>query len=133
MRATVRRWTGIPTCVGLGPTKTLAKLANAVAKRNPTFGGVCDLTHPAVRGAVLRAFAVEDVWGVGAATARKLAGLGVATAANLRDLDAALARRVGTVVLERVVRELRVSPAWGWSRCRRRARAWRSPAPSAGR
>jgi hypothetical protein len=107
MRATVRRWTGIPTCVGLGPTKTLAKLANAVAKRNPTFGGVCDLTHPAVRGAVLRAFAVEDVWGVGAATARKLAGLGVATAANLRDLDAALARRVGTVVLERVVRELR--------------------------
>ena len=107
MRATVRRWTGIPTCVGLGPTKTLAKLANAVAKRNPTFGGVCDLTHPAVRGAVLRAFAVKDVWGIGAATTRKLAGLGVVTAANLRDLDAALARRVGTVVLERVVRELR--------------------------
>jgi len=107
MRATVRRWTGIPTCVGLGPTKTLAKLANAVAKRNPTFGGVCDLTHPVVRSAVLRAFAVEDVWGVGAATTRKLAGLGVVTAANLRDLDAALARRVGTVVLERVVRELR--------------------------
>lgn len=38
MRSTVRRWTGIPTCVGIGPTKTLAKLANAVAKKNPTFG-----------------------------------------------------------------------------------------------
>ena len=40
MRATVKRWTGIPTCVDIGPTKTLAKLANAVAKKNPTFGGV---------------------------------------------------------------------------------------------
>jgi DNA polymerase V len=107
MRATVRRWTGIPTCVGLGPTKTLAKLANAVAKKNPVFGGVCDLTHPAVRGAVLRAFAVADVWGVGAATARKLAGLSVTTAAALRDLDPMLARSLGTVVLERIVRELR--------------------------
>src|SRR4051794_22144217 len=56
MRATVRRWTGIPTCVGIAPTKTLAKLANAVAKKNPIFGGVCDLSDPAVRRAVLRAF-----------------------------------------------------------------------------
>ena len=46
LRATVRRWTAIPTCVGLGPTKTLAKLANAVAKKNPVFGGVCDLMQP---------------------------------------------------------------------------------------
>src|SRR5690349_10973960 len=73
MRATVRRWTGIPTCVGIGPTKTLAKLANAVAKKNPTFGGVCDLSDPAVRRAVLRAFKVGDIWGIGAATTRKLA------------------------------------------------------------
>jgi DNA polymerase V len=62
IRSTVRRWTGIPTCVGLGPTKTLAKLGNAVAKKSPVFGGVCDLTDPAVRAAVLRAFPVEDVW-----------------------------------------------------------------------
>jgi nucleotidyltransferase/DNA polymerase involved in DNA repair len=106
MRATVRRWTAIPTCVGIAPTKTLAKVANAVAKKNPTFGGVCDLTDPAVRRAVLRAFPVKDVWGIGAATTRKLASLGVTTAAALRDLDAALARQVGTVVLERIVREL---------------------------
>ncbi len=44
LRATVRRWTGIPTCVGIGPTKTLAKLANAVAKKNPVFGGVVAFT-----------------------------------------------------------------------------------------
>jgi DNA polymerase V len=107
LRATVRRWTGIPTCVGLGPTKTLAKLANAVAKKNPAFGGVCDLSDPAVRAAVLRAFPVADVWGIVAATTRRLAALGVTTAGALRDLDPGLARKAGTVVLERVVRELR--------------------------
>lgn len=106
MRATVRRWTGIPTCVGIGPTKTLAKLANAVAKKNPTFGGVCDLSDLAVRRAVLRAFPVKEVWGIGAATTRKLMSIGVTTAAALRDLDATLARQIGTVVLERIVREL---------------------------
>ncbi|MGN8097944.1 Y-family DNA polymerase, partial [Methylobacterium sp. 22177] len=47
LRATVRAWTGIPTCVGIGPTKTLAKLANHIAKSVPVLGGVCDLTDPA--------------------------------------------------------------------------------------
>lgn len=107
MRATVKRWTGIPTCVGIGPTKTLAKLANAVAKKNPTFGAVCDLSDTAVRSAVLRAFPVGDVWGVGSATTRKLAAVGVTTAAGLRDLEPAQARQIGTVVLERLVQELR--------------------------
>ena len=63
IRAAVQQWTGIPTCVGIGPTKTLAKLANGVAKKNPVFGRVCDLSDPTVRQAVLRAFAVADVWG----------------------------------------------------------------------
>ncbi|HEY0138515.1 MAG TPA: Y-family DNA polymerase [Nannocystis sp.] len=110
MRSTVRQWTGIPTCVGLGPTKTLAKLANAVAKRNPAFGGVCDLTHEAVRSAVLRALPVGEVWGVGAATAGRLAALGVTTVAGLRDMEPKHARLLGTVVLERIVHELRGLP-----------------------
>ena len=107
LRATVRRWTGIPTCVGLGPTKTLAKLGNAVAKKNPAFGGVCDLTDERVRCAVLRALPVGDVWGVGPATRRKLEGVGVTTAGGLAALDPKHARRLGTVVLERVAAELR--------------------------
>lgn len=49
LRSTVQRWTGIPTCVGIGPTKTLAKFANHVAKKNPELGGVCDLTDAAMR------------------------------------------------------------------------------------
>ncbi len=110
MRSAVKRWTGIPTCVGIGPTKTLAKLANAVAKKNPTFGGVCDLSEANVRNAVMRAFRVSDVWGIGAATTRKLGAVGVTTAAALRDIDPKLARQLGTVVLERIVRELGGTP-----------------------
>ncbi len=106
MRATVSRWTGIPTCVGIGPTKTLAKLGNAAAKKNPAFDGVCDLSGEDVRTAVLRGFPVEDVWGVGHATAAKLAALGIATAAGLRDLPPKRARALGTVTLERTVLEL---------------------------
>ncbi|PZM34714.1 Y-family DNA polymerase, partial [Salmonella enterica] len=49
LRSTVQQWTGIPTCVGIGPSKTLAKFANHVAKKNPELGGVCDLTDAAVR------------------------------------------------------------------------------------
>src|SRR5437588_675696 len=52
VRKRVRRWTGIPTCIGVGPTKTLAKVANWLAKKRPEFGGVCDLRDPRVRGGV---------------------------------------------------------------------------------
>lgn len=106
LRATVARCTGIPTCVGIGSTKTLAKLANAAAKKNPAFGGACDLSAEAARDAVLRAFPIADVWGIGPATADKLAALGVATAAGLRDLSTRQARALGTVTLERTVLEL---------------------------
>jgi DNA polymerase V len=107
MRATVARWTGIPTCVGIAPSKTLAKLGNQIAKKNPAFGGVCDLSEEDVRAAVLHGFPVEDVWGVGSATATRLAALGVTTAASLRDLNPKQARALGTVTLERLVWELR--------------------------
>ena len=107
MRDQVRRWTTIPTCVGIGPTKTLAKIANATAKKNPLFDGVADLTDVSIRKFVLDRFAVADVWGVGRATAGKLMALGVTTAGQLRDMQMKQARSIGTVVLERLVAELR--------------------------
>ncbi len=106
LRATVARCTGIPTCVGIGPTKTLAKAGNAAAKKNPAFGGVCNLSAEDARDAVLRTFPVEDVWGIGPASAAKLAALGITTAAGLRDLSPKRARALGTVTLERTVLEL---------------------------
>lgn len=72
MRSTVGQWTGIPTCVGIGPTKTLAKLANHIAKKMPEVDGVCDLTETKVRDAWLRRVQLEDIWGVGPAGAARL-------------------------------------------------------------
>ena len=106
MRLAVRRATGIPTCVGIGPTKTLAKLANHAAKKNPIFHGVCDMMDRRVADYVMERVAAGDVWGIGSRTTEKLAGLGILTAAQLRDMPPALARKVGTVVLERTVQEL---------------------------
>lgn len=60
---------------------------------------------------MLDRFPVCDVWGVGSATARKLAELGVFTAGKLRDMPTKQARAVGTVVLERLVAELRGIPS----------------------
>jgi DNA polymerase V len=111
MRDQVLRWTTIPTCVGLGPTKTLAKLGNAAAKKNPLFDSVADLRDEAVRTWVLDRFAVGDVWGVGGATAAKLAALDIHTAGQLRDMPMKQARAMGTVVLERLVAELRGVPS----------------------
>jgi DNA polymerase V len=111
MRDQVLRWTTIPTCVGLGPTKTLAKLGNAAAKKNPLFDSVADLRDEAIRTWVLDRFAVGDVWGVGGATAVKLAALGIHTAGQLRDMPMKQARAMGTVVLERLVAELRGIPS----------------------
>jgi DNA polymerase V len=111
MREQVRQWTTIPTCVGIAETKTLAKLANAAAKKQERFGGVADLRDEAVRRDVMHGFPVEDVWGVGGATARKLNALGVTTAGMLRDMPMKQARAIGTVVLERLVAELRNVPS----------------------
>lgn len=106
MRATVHRWTGIPTCVGLGPTRVLAKAANHLAKKRADLDGVCDLTSGEARDRLLPFLAIEDVWGVGRASVAKLEAVGVHNAADLRAMDPRLARSLLTVVGERLVREL---------------------------
>lgn len=107
MREQVRLWTTIPTCVGIAETKTLAKLANRAAKTDPALGGVADLRDERLRREVMARIEVADVWGVGSATARKLLDLDIRTAAALRDMPMKQARAIGTVVLERLVAELR--------------------------
>ncbi|WP_352892875.1 Y-family DNA polymerase [Mesorhizobium sp. M0984] len=87
LRQTVRTWTGIPTCVGIGPTKTLAKLANRTAKNHPELNGVCDFSDRATREKYLPATPVGELWGVGAASAAKLKAIGVETVGQLRALE----------------------------------------------
>ena len=113
LRATVLRWTGIPTCVGIGPTKTLAKLANHIAKHEPELGGVCDLTDATTRAGWMRATKLEEVWGIGPASARKLRALGCDTVADVAAIDPRPARKSLTVVGERLVYELRGMPCIG--------------------
>lgn len=110
LRERVRRWTGIPVCVGIGPTKTLAKAGNKAAKRG---AGVVDLSDPEIRDAVLRALSADDVWGVGTRWGRRLAGLGIETAADLRDAPADLILRHFGVVLAKTQRELQGHPCEG--------------------
>lgn len=107
LRDKVHRWTGIPNCIGIGPTKTLAKAANKAAKSG---AGVMDLGERATREAILREFPIGDIWGVGRRLAPKLALLGIETAADLRDAPADdILARFG-VTLARTQRELQGHP-----------------------
>ena len=107
LRTRVHRWTGIPNCIGIGPTKTLAKLANKAAK---TGTGVVDLGDRAARDALLARFPVEDLWGVGRRLAPKLVAMGVRTAADLRDAPADDILAKFGVTLARTQRELQGHP-----------------------
>ena len=107
LRERVQRWIGIPTCVGLAPTKTLAKVANFIAKKRPQYRGVCDLRSNQVRAELLPTVPVEEVWGIGGASVAKLAKLGIQTAADLAALEPDDARALMTVTGGRTVYELR--------------------------
>ena len=109
MRRRVRTWVGIPTCVGIAPTKTLAKLANRCAKKRPEYGGVCDWSrlHPAQLEHLLSTFPAGDVWGIGHRWGAKLLAMGIRSARDLATADAALLRDRFGVVMERTARELR--------------------------
>jgi len=108
LRRRVRAWTGIPTCVGIAPTKTLAKLANHCAKKHPEHEGVCDWSRlaPEQFDTVLATFAAGDVWGIGPRWGTKLLTLGICSARDLARADIAMIRDRFGVVMERTVREL---------------------------
>lgn len=106
LRERVLSWTGIPTCVGLGPTKTLAKLANRRAKSDPESGGVCSLGDPEVRRAYLATIPVGDIWGIGEASREKLEARGVRTAAEFAAQPINAIRRAMTIVPARIAAEL---------------------------
>ena len=107
LRDRVHRWVGIPTGVGIASTKTLAKVANFIAKKRPQYRGVCDLRSNQVRAELLPTVPVEEVWGIGGASAAKLAKLGIQTAADLAALEPDDARALMTVTGGRTVYELR--------------------------
>jgi len=106
LRYDVLRATKVPTCVGFGPTKTIAKLANAMAKANPGMAGVCDLSQSRYRDALYRDTPVSEVWGLGRRTCEKLGTLGVTTVSQFVRMPSARVRKTLTVVGERIHAEL---------------------------
>ena len=75
LRSKVKKNIGMPVCVGIAPTKTLAKVANHIAKKQ-TDSGVFDLSDKSLQDNVLAKFPVSDIWGVGRQWSKKLHSLG---------------------------------------------------------
>lgn len=109
IRQRVLQWIGIPTCVGIGASKTQAKLANHIAKKNPQWAGVCDLTAltEAEVDDLMAGIKVGDVWGVGRRLNEQLNALNIDTVLDLKRADPKFISRKFSVVLERTVWELR--------------------------
>ncbi len=108
MRQRILKWTGLPVCVGIGSTKTLAKLANHCAKKRPVFNGVCNfnaMTEAALND-LLSQIEVGEIWGVGRKLAPKLAELGLCTVLDLKHADPETMRSRFSVVMEKTIREL---------------------------
>ncbi len=106
IRSEVKQATGIPVSVGIGVTKTLAKIANRLAKKTPESGGVWNLIDAENLDDCLARVAVGDIWGVGRQWSAWLEGQGIGTALDLKRADAKQVRTKMTVVGERIVREL---------------------------
>lgn len=107
IRQTVKQWTGIPVSIGIGRTKTLAKIANRIAKRSRKTAGVLELSDKTFIDKALAQTGVEHVWGVGLKTAIKLKRAGINTALALRDVDIEWMRQAFGVNGVRTVYELR--------------------------
>lgn len=107
IRANILKCTGIPVGVGIGPTKTLAKLANHTAKRLLSHtGGVVDICDLHNRNWVLRNTAVSEVWGVGKKMNAHLQAMNIRTAMDLATADPRTLRDRFSVVIEKTAREL---------------------------
>ena len=123
IRRRILQWTGIPCGVGIGSTKTRAKLANHIAKtaeRKPgsypaSLATVCHLESlpPSDVDAIMAATAVDEVWGVGRQIGKQLKALDVRTVLDLARLSPSMVRKRWNVVLERTVRELQGEPCIG--------------------
>jgi DNA polymerase V len=120
IRSRILQWTGLPCGIGIGPTKTLAKLANHIAKtaeRKPgsypeNLSVVCSLASMPQSDidALFTATDVGEVWGVGRRIGKQLNDAGVHTVLDLTRLSPSMVKSRWSVVLERTVRELQGEP-----------------------
>jgi DNA polymerase V len=110
MRDQVKQWTGIPISVGLGSTKTLAKAANRLAKKQ---GIGCELIKKDDRKALER-IAIEDVWGIGRRLSARLRRIGLSMPGSLHGLLRHLFVRLGALPWSAHNGNWEEYPAWKW-------------------
>lgn len=109
IHAVVELWTGIPISIGVAQTKTLAKIANHVAKKDNSLLGCCNFFNWSTEKFThfLASLPVEEVWGIGYRSAKKLRQCDICTAADFRMLSLARARQLMSVLGEKICLELR--------------------------
>ncbi|TCB69285.1 DNA polymerase V subunit UmuC [Acinetobacter sp. ANC 4216] len=108
MRQRILKWIGLPVCVGIGRSKTEAKLANHMAKKAKRFNGVCDLVSmdPKHRDYFSSLIDVSEVWGVGRKHSKKLNSIGINTVFDLAQANPHRIGKMFSVVMQRTVMEL---------------------------
>lgn len=105
IKARVKKWVGVPVSIGIGPSKTLAKAATRIAKKDKSTGGVFNITGRTEE--FLPSIEVEDVWGIGRRYARMLRSRRIYNAYELSKVNDAWARKHMTIMGLRTVMELR--------------------------
>jgi DNA polymerase V len=111
LRQRLFQYTGIPVCVGIGPTRTLAKAANKVAKKHKA-DGVFIINDELSRLFALKKLNIEDVWGIGPRNAAKLMSIGISTAWDYASInDYAYIEKRFTITGLRTWYELRGTPS----------------------
>jgi len=109
IKNTVMKHLGLPVCVGVGPTKTLAKLANHVAKKHPKSPGVFNYNalNDFQQCKLLNAIDVKELWGIGSSFAAKLKAQGIYTVQDLRAADSEMMHCKYGMTMKRIIMELR--------------------------
>ncbi len=103
---TIKQNIGIPVSIGIAPTKTLAKIASQLCKNYPKLNGACLMYKKEDIEKVLRKTPIEDIWGIGYRTAKKLHSLGINTAFSFGSLNENTVRSIGNISLVRTWKEL---------------------------
>lgn len=108
MRTRVFKWLGLPVCVGIGRSKTEAKIANHIAKKNKHLNGVCNLVDMDLCAAedYYQNIDVSEVWGVGRKHSKKLKEMGISSVLDLVGADSNHMKKLFSVVVARTVMEL---------------------------
>ena len=119
LRKKIRQWTGIPVSIGIANSKTLAKLANNIAKKQRenvdkgTKTGICNLINNDKLETILSGANVEDIWGIGKKVSAKLNTLGIFNAKQLSEADPNFIKTKLSVNIEKILYELRGISCFG--------------------